>query len=209
MAASACDSGDGTTLRDPTTPTSFPPPDTTPLSSAPITTAVLTAPDTTLAPATLPDEEPTDGFRVFAPWVDGGEIDPRFGCDGSNVSPALSWTDVPDGAVELAIAFVDEDNLSNGRPFIHWVMGGISPDSPGSLAEGEVPVGAVQALNFFGDVAYAGPCPNPGETNTYRLTLYALGQQLELLNGSPATEFLDTVAILAMEATDLSGSRSR
>lgn len=213
LAAAACDTGDGTTLQEPTAPTTLPLPDTTPLSSVPITTAPAGTADalpTSEDPATLPgDADPGAEFQLFAPWADGGPIDERYGCDGSNVSPALSWRGVPAGTVELAVSLVDETNLSNGQPFVHWVMSGIPADGPAALGEGEVPPGAIQALNFFGDVAYAGPCPNPGDTNTYRLTLYALPQQLELADGTPAAEFLDELTFLSLQSTSLSGSRSR
>ena len=210
----ACDTGDGTEMQPPSEPTTLPPPDTTPLSSVVI--------DPTL-PAADPGvdgdtpggsgngtDAPAGVARVFAPWADGGTIDPRYGCDGSNVSPPLSWSDLPDNTVELAVSLVDESNLSNGQPFVHWVMGGITVDGPsGSLDEGEMPLGAVLALNFFGDVAYTGPCPNPGESNDYRLTVYALPQQLEIADGAPATEFLDAITTLSTTTASVTGTSSR
>lgn len=207
----ACDTGDGTTLKEPTAPTTLPPIDTTPLESVAVETSTLPAESPFVSDALIPAESSAASpMQLYAPWADGGTIDPRYGCVGSNVSPDLSWADVPDGTAELAIALVDESNLSNGRPFVHWVMSGItaSPEST-SLAEGEVPAGAIQALNFFGDVGYAGPCPNPGDTNTYRLTLYALGQQLELADGTPATELLDLVETISLSSTSVSGISTR
>ena len=86
MVATACDTGDGTKLNEPTAPTSFPPPDTTPLSSVLLTTSPLsTAPSTgalgTATPdtVTLPgDDASTAEFLVFAPWPDGATIDDRY-----------------------------------------------------------------------------------------------------------------------------------
>jgi len=151
----------------------------------------------------------TEPFNLAAPWLDGGDIDPRHTCDGLNVSPALSWGAVPAGTVEIALAMVDDSAVSNGQPFVHWVIGGLDPAEI-ALAEGDVPLGTPQALNFFGDVGYGGPCPPPGdEPHLYRLTAYALNQQLELADGDLATEFLDTIATLTVASTDVTGFSQR
>lgn len=203
----ACDVGDGTTLRDPVAPTTIAPPDTTPLDTVPLDDAALdgaAAIDSVPLP-TLPsvDDGTATGFRVFAPWADGAPIDILYTCDGSNTSPALSWADVPAGTQELAISFVDESNLSNGRPFIHWVVAGIDP-LVDRIGENEIPADAVRGLNFFGDLGYTGPCPDPGTTGTFALTVFALNQQLELADGTPAAELLDVIGTVSIgEATSI------
>lgn len=148
-------------------------------------------------------------FTLAAPWLDGGDIDARYTCDGLNISPALSWGAVPPGTVEIAIVLVDESAVSDGQPFVHWVIGGLDPAEI-ALVEGDVPLGAPQALNFFGDVGYGGPCPPPGdEPHRYRLTAHALNQQLELADGDLATEFLDTIATLTVASADATGFYGR
>jgi Raf kinase inhibitor-like YbhB/YbcL family protein len=148
-------------------------------------------------------------FTLVAPWLDGATIDPRYTCDGENVAPALSWGGVPPGTVEVAIAMVDDSAVSDGQPFVHWVIGGIDPAEI-ALVEGDVPPGSIQALNFFGDVGYGGPCPPPGdEPHLYRLTAYALNQQLELADGDTATEFLATIATLSIASSDVTGLYQR
>ena len=79
-----------------------------------------------------------------------------------------------------------------------------------ALVEGDVPPGAFQALNFFGDVGYGGPCPPPGDDpHLYRITAYALNQQLELADGDLATEFLATIATISIASTDVTGNYQR
>ena len=201
-----CDTGDGKQLQ-PYDPDDYPSQtvastveDSTPFSipaSIPASNSVP-APDGTAEP-----------FTLAAPWVDGADIDPRYTCDGLDVSPALSWGAVPAGTVEIAIALVDDSSVSNGEPFVHWVIGGLDPAEI-ALAEGDVPPGAVQALNFFGDVGYGGPCPRPGDTaHRYRLTAYALDQPLELADGVRATEFLATIAAITIASTDVTGLYQR
>ncbi len=190
-----CDTGDGKELQ-PYDPADFP-----------TTTVATTAPAS--FEGTFPTDPSLEAFTIAAPWPDGGAIDARHTCDDLDISPALSWGAVPDGTVEIAIAMVDDSAVSDGQPFVHWVIGGLDPGEI-ALVEADVPAGAVQGLNFFGDVGYGGPCPPPGGgPHSYRITAYALNQQLELADGLPATEFLATIATLSIASTDVIGVYQR
>ncbi|MEP4648926.1 MAG: YbhB/YbcL family Raf kinase inhibitor-like protein [Ilumatobacter sp.] len=223
---SACDTGDGTTLREPVAPTTLPPPDTTPLETVPLEDPALDAPivsDPIIGNPIVESDPPIDGgqtipaaetdnsttgFALFTPWAPNAPIDVVYTCDGADSSPALSWTGVPAGTQELGISLVDESNLSNGRPFIHWVLAGIAPDID-RIGDGEVPAGAIRGLNFFGDVGYTGPCPDPGSSGTFTITLFALNQQLELADGTPAAELLDVIATVSIDSTSSTGTVTR
>ena len=211
LLVAACDTGDGKTLREPTG--TLPPP------TVATTTTTLPQEGVGTLPS-LPQEDPaTDiavsaaniepgAFRLIAPWLDGSEIDRRHTCDGEDISPALSWIAPPPGATELAIAVVDE-SIANGTPFVHWVVAGIDPNDI-SLIEGDVPLGAVQALNFFGNVGWGGPCPPPDDdAHIYRFTVYALNQQVELADGTPATDLLDFIEAVSVASADLTGTFGR
>jgi Raf kinase inhibitor-like YbhB/YbcL family protein len=205
--AAACDTGDGKQLQ-PYDPADYP----APVVETTIADDFDSGFDSGLVvdPTVAADvEAPVEPFSVAAPWPDGGDIDPRHTCDGENVSPALSWGAVPEGTVEIAISLVDDSAVSNGEPFVHWVIGGLDP-SEIAMVEGDVPETAVQALNFFGDVGYGGPCPPVGdEPHLYRLTAYALNQRLELADGVPAAEFLDVIATLMVASVDVTGFYQR
>ena len=186
----ACDTGDGTTIRPPAN------------TLAPALSTVAPAADGSEAgpkPAV---------FRLAAPWIDGGVIDEVFTCDGAEFSPTLSWSNAPADTVELAIAVVDE-SVTDGPDPLHWVMTGITPLTT-AVAENTVPVGAVQAVNSFGVIGWSGPCPPPGdEPHEYRITIYALNQQLELADGTPARDLLDNVETVAIASTDVVGIYGR
>ena len=72
-----------------------------------------------------------------------------------------------------------------------------------------MPAGSRLALNFFGNVAYDGPCPNPDSTNVYALTVFALNQQLEVAEATPAAEVLDAIRSVAFDQTTVTGSSTR
>jgi Raf kinase inhibitor-like YbhB/YbcL family protein len=148
-------------------------------------------------------------FEVAAPWLDGAPIDSRYTCDGLDIAPAVSWGTPPPGTEEIAIVMVDESAVSNEMAFVHWVIAGISP-SEITLIEGDLPERAVQAINFFGDVGYGGPCPPADDVpHNYKLTVYALNQPLGLADRTPATEFLDAIENVATGSTDLTGTFQR
>ncbi len=210
LTVAACDTGDGKQLRpidpDSTTtstiaPAEVPAIDTGPLPSIPLATA-SNGPEA----GGQPDDA---GFRLFAPWVDGAEIDARNTCDGDDISPAVSWANPPAGTTELAFSLVDSSAVIEGRPFTHWVIAGIDPADV-SLIEGQVPPGAVQATNSFGTIGWSGPCPPPGEpAHVYRLTMYALNQQSELADGTTADEMLSYIGQISIGSTELTGTYLR
>jgi len=97
-----------------------------------------------------------------------------FGCKGKNLSPALDWTDGPEGTESYAITVFDPDAPS-GSGWWHWVLFNI-PKETTELPEGAktLPKGAVQARNDFGNSQYDGACPPEKTSHRYVFTIYAL-----------------------------------
>lgn len=171
-----------------------------------ITTSTSTAPDVVDTAASTTGSV-IAGLSLGTPFGEGGRIAPRYTCKGDDVAPALTWENVPAGTAELAVTVIDLD--SNPSGFVHWVIAGLDPAEI-ALAEGDVPPGAVQALNFFGDVGYGGPCPPPGDAaHLYRLTAYALNTSLQRADGTLATEFLEAIATATIGSVDLNGTYQR
>ena len=123
-----------------------------------------------------------------------------FGCSGNNISPALSWTNVPAGTQSFALQVYDPD-APTGSGFWHWAMYNI-PSNVTSLPQGAgnspatLPIGAFGGNTDFLDTGatgmngnYGGPCPPQGDApHRYQFTLYALGvPQIEVAAGIPRT----------------------
>ena len=130
------------------------------------------------------------GFELTVEAGDPG-IDPRFTCDGADVSPAASWRGAPDGTQELA--FVMDDRDADG--FTHWLVYSMSAAAT-SLPEGvpadpEVagPTPLVQGENSFGEIGYGGPCPPAQESHAYRFKLVALDTETGLASGADRSAF--------------------
>jgi Raf kinase inhibitor-like YbhB/YbcL family protein len=111
-----------------------------------------------------------------------------FGCTGQNISPALTWSGVPEGAKSFALIAHDLDAVTGVGGFTHWIVYNI-PVSVKGLEQGagtaesqSLPVGSVQPATSFGTSGWGGPCPPVGDKpHRYEFTLYALGvERLEL-----------------------------
>ena len=108
-------------------------------------------------------------------FTDGGSIPRKYTCDGNNVSPALAFAGVPNGAKSLALIVDDPD--APGGTFDHWIVWNIPPATT-SIGDGQVPEG-LSGRNGFGKSGYGGPCPPSGE-HRYYFKLYALDTTLQI-----------------------------
>jgi Raf kinase inhibitor-like YbhB/YbcL family protein len=113
----------------------------------------------------------------------GGDVIPKeYTGDGQDVSPALSWRNVPSETKSLALIMEDPDAPSG--TFTHWILFNLPP-AMRNLPKG-VPKkqtledGSVQGNNSGGRVGYMGPSPPPGKPHRYYFRLYALDTKLAL-----------------------------
>ena len=116
-------------------------------------------------------------------FQEGGNIPPKFTCDGGDSSPPLRIAEIPSGAKTLALV-VDDPDAPSGL-FTHWIVWNISPQT-NAIAEGSAPQG-VQGTNDFGKSGYGGPCP-PSGTHRYYFKIFALDQTLDLRSGAKRQE---------------------
>lgn len=136
-------------------------------------------------------------------FVDKGNIPSEFTCDGKNISPELSWKDVPEETKSFALAVVDPD--AAGGMWIHWLVYNISKTLR-KIDRGNLPSGAKEVENDFGRRSYGGPCP-PSGTHRYLFTLYALNtQNLENLN---KRDFFEKVKKHSIEKAEIMGLYKR
>lgn len=113
-------------------------------------------------------------------------IPSKYTCDGNNINPPLSISDIPEEAESLAIVVEDPD-APTGR-FVHWTVWNISPASL-EIEEDSIPEGAVEGTTDFSEIGYGGPCPPNGE-HRYLFKVYALGSELDLSKGAD-TDMVD------------------
>ncbi|PVX27296.1 MAG: YbhB/YbcL family Raf kinase inhibitor-like protein [Candidatus Bathyarchaeum sp.] len=136
-------------------------------------------------------------------FLDNGNIPSEFTCDGRNISPHLSWENVPDGTKSFALAVTDPD--APGGTWIHWLVHGISKELR-EIEQASLPTGAEEVQNDFGRTRYGGPCP-PSGTHRYFFIIYAL--DTEHLEGVNKRNFFDKVEKHAIEKAEIKGLYKR
>ena len=109
-----------------------------------------------------------------------GKIPSQYTCDGANINPPLTISDVPTQAKSLALIVDDPDvpkRLRQDGMWDHWIVFNMSPKLT-EVKEGEEPQG-IHGLGTSGNLDYFGPCP-PDREHRYFFKLYALDSQLNL-----------------------------
>ena len=103
-----------------------------------------------------------------------------WGSVGDNISPQLSWQNVPEGTKSFAVTMYDPD-APTGSGWWHWVIFDIPSDvnqlveNAGTVALNLAPANSIQSVNNYGTKGYGGPCPPEGHGwHQYIITIHAL-----------------------------------
>jgi Raf kinase inhibitor-like YbhB/YbcL family protein len=148
-------------------------------------------------------------MTLTGPWPDGGVIPAPFSQAGRDQSPALSWSNVPEGATSFVLIVHDLDAaIGNGTDdVLHWMVWNI-PGSATSLPEG-IPQGP-QTPNGLRQISATGPnyrgpaAPSTGPAHHYVFELFALDANINIpaVGNPPAAT---RAAVMAAIATHVRG----
>ena len=158
-----------------------------------------------------------------------------YGCKQDDVSVPISWGDVPDGAVSLALLM--DSSQFPGEPWVHWLLWNIPTDLrelPEAVPNGpdapSVGPKAGQGTNSGETVGWSGPCPEPvtlgvstsrsgtagglrsvadaeRSTAEYFFKLYALDTELELGPETDKNAFLRAIDGHVIAGGELKGEQ--
>ena len=158
---------------------------------------------------TLASSDFTDGGRM--PLKNAGNNKANPNCLGENISPALSWSNPPDGTKSFALMMFDPE----GRPpggVSHWVAYGI-PASVTGFTAGEVSKPSDKYVGGVGTAKltnYTGPCTPAGPLHHYTFTLMATDlEPTALPPGLTREELIKALDGHAKQATGLIGIFSK
>ena len=111
------------------------------------------------------------------------EIPAKYTCQGGNLSPPLTFADVPAGTKSLALVVDDPDAPDPAAPkmvYVHWVLYNLPPHTTGfaeAVVAKTLPPGTLEGINDWKRTGYGGPCPPIGR-HRYFHKLYALDKVL-------------------------------
>lgn len=140
-----------------------------------------------------------------------GEIPKRYTCEGSDVSPPLAWSGVPEGTESLVLVVDDPDAPDPKAPkmtWVHWVLYNLPPTAgalPEAVAPEALPPGTQQGLNDWGRSGYGGPCPPIGR-HRYFHRLYALDTVLSRLESPTKAQLLKAMEGHVLAQVDIVGT---
>lgn len=125
-------------------------------------------------------------------FLDQGALPVLYTCDGKNVPPQLSWSDVPPKTQSFVLTLLNPDE-PNGS-FYHWILYDIKAsvrEFPEAMKN--PPAGVKVGKNSWGKTEYSGPCPPLGTAHHYIFTLYAIDKRIELPDHADAKTILSAL----------------
>lgn len=111
-------------------------------------------------------------------------IPAQYTCQGKDISPPLSWHQIPEGTKSLVLIVDDPDAPDPDAPkmtWVHWLLYNLPPTSQGlseDISNSELPAGTKEGINDWKRTGYGGPCPPIGR-HRYFFKLYALDSVLD------------------------------
>lgn len=143
-----------------------------------------------------------DDMELSSSAFDDEETIPsEYTCDRADVSPPLTFSDVPDEAQSLAL-IMDDPDAPMGT-FVHWLVWNIPPNVAGFAKDESITY--PQGSNGFGKQEYGGPCP-PSGSHRYFFKLYALDTMLDLDAGADKKQLEAAMSGHVIEESQLMGT---
>lgn len=145
-------------------------------------------------------------MKLISAFPNEGIIPSQYTCDGANISPPFTISDVPDAARSLVL-IVDDPDAPAGN-WVHWLVWNIPADID-VFNEGTAPEGVVEGMTSFGKPGWGGPCPPNGE-HRYFFRLYALDvEKLDLPTSAGLEELRGVMKGHILETAELMGRYDR
>jgi Raf kinase inhibitor-like YbhB/YbcL family protein len=151
-------------------------------------------------------------MTLTAPWAPGAEIPLKYTQDGDEVSPPLSWDNVPDTVVSFALIVHDVSAAVNPGTddVLHWMVWNIPAATralPEGIAQGPQTADGMRQISVTGP-NYRGPgAPASGPTHVYLFELFALDSTIDVPALGPAGASVPQTraAVMAAMATHVRG----
>ena len=140
-------------------------------------------------------------------FTDGGKLPTKYTCDGTSISPPISWQEAPANTISFALIYDDPD--APAGTWDHWVLYNLPPTTKFLPENATVlPQGTKVGLNSWPNAEYGAPCPPSGE-HRYIFHLYALDAVLNLSEPVTSEILRKKIAGHILATTTLTGLYKR
>ncbi len=138
-------------------------------------------------------------------FQNNSKIPSVYTCDGKNINPPLSFSDIAKNAKSLVL-IMDDPDAPMGT-FVHWVLFDINPEIR-VINEDSIPDFAIQGLNSANKAGYVGPCP-PSGSHRYFFKLYAVDTKLDFVEKPNKKQLEEKMKNHIIDKAELIGLYSR
>ena len=144
-------------------------------------------------------------MKISTVFKHNEQIPSVYTCDGKDLAPELTISDVPAETKELVL-IVDDPDAPMGT-WVHWLVYNMPADTTKIDAK-NLPKGSKEGITDFGKTGWGGPCP-PSGTHRYFFKLYALDKALDLQVGLTKTQLEHAIKNHVIEKDELIGLYKR
>jgi Raf kinase inhibitor-like YbhB/YbcL family protein len=140
-------------------------------------------------------------MRIVLPFEN--TIPEKYTKYGDDLSPEVSFSEVPEEAEYVAL-IVDDPDAPGAGAWDHWVVWNIPAGEkiPEDADENFIRnTGTTQGVNDFGYAGYGGPKP-PSGTHSYRFRAYALDSSVQLSDGANKKQILNAMSGKVVEKAE-------
>jgi len=117
----------------------------------------------------------------------GAQMPEKLNCKDNLTPPSLSWSNVPEGTQELALALIDYTSYE--EPLLVWLVAGIDP-TVNQLDSNYLEIeNLVETQNDWGNIGFGKPClerldeDDPDSIRDLQFRIYSLNSKSDLENG--------------------------
>lgn len=153
-----------------------------------------------------PTVQPRGGnMKITSDFGHNEKIPSIYTCDGKDLAPELTISEVPEDAKELVL-IVDDPDAPMGT-WVHWLLYNI-PVGTTKIDNKELPKGVKEGFTDFKRLGWGGPCPPYGQ-HRYFFKLYAIDKTLDLPEGATKSQLENAIKGHIIEKTELIGLYQR
>ena len=144
-------------------------------------------------------------MKLTTVFTNNEKIPSKYTCDGDDLAPELTISDVPENSKELVL-IVDDPDAPMGT-WVHWLLYNIPTDTT-KIDNKNLPSGVKEGFTDFKRLGWGGPCPPYGE-HRYFFKLYAIDKILDLPEGATKAKLEVAIEGHIIEKTQLIGLYQR